>query len=753
MLEPDAEESRHGAAFPSAFFVAHSAFDRPQLSSRTMSALKLDTPLQYVRGVGPRRAESLGKLGLKTVGDLLDYAPMRYEEALGEVEIADLRPGVTATIRGEVVRCKSVYPGFVATVVDGSGHTCNLRWFQERRGGHGLYVGAQVFATGPVQEYNDRLELVQPTLTIFPPDAPLPKDSNARRGPQPVYPATASLPSPAIERVVAAVFAAGLPEIVDPLPPAVIEAAKLIPREAAVRGLHRPASMEEADAAKRRMAFEELFLLELALALRRQKHREKERGAVLHTTPEIDARIRKRFPFPLTPAQEQAVREVAADMASGRPMTRLLQGDVGSGKTVVALYAALIAVANRRQAAIMAPTELLAQQHDRNVRQYLSGSRVRTLLLSGALTRTQRSAALDAIATGHVDLVIGTQALLQDAVAFSDLALVVVDEQHKFGVLQRAAIRTKGLQPHYLVMTATPIPRTLSLTVFGDLDVSVLSASPPGRGRVTTQIVTPGQGEPLWASLRGRLEAGEQAYVVCPLVGQTPSAPPGDEAGAAKPPSTPAGRSSREKRVPADHQAATILYEKLTAGAWKGLRLGLLHGALPPAEKDRTLQAFASGELQALITTTVVEVGVDVPNATIMAIESAERFGLAQLHQLRGRIGRGGRDGTCYLVVRTRSATAAERLRVLAETTDGFRIAEADLRNRGPGEFLGTRQHGLPELRHSDLIRDVAILEEARAAAFALAARDPELRAREHAQLRGALRRLWADKLRLIDAA
>lgn len=702
-----------------------------------MSALRLDSPIQFVKGVGPNRAAAFAQIGLHTVGDLLEYIPFRYEQSDGEVEIADLRPGVTATIRGEVTRVRYKHPGLDATVIDSSGQTCALRWFQDRSSGHGIYVGAQVIATGEVREYNSRLELIQPSIRVYAPGTEIPRTHAAPR-PLPVYRATAQLASHVVQKVVQSAIATAPEGVLDPLPPDLLAQHKLPDRLTALLHVHAPPNAEALAVARRRLAYEELFVLELALAIRRHRSRALATGQKLCSSVEIDRRIRNRFPFELTAGQNRVIEQIMGDLASGHTMRRLLQGDVGSGKTVVALYAMLVAIANKRQAALMAPTEILAQQHYRRVQQYLADSRVRHVLLSGTLPRSHRTQVLAEIAAGEYDLVVGTQALIQRDVEFARLGLVVVDEQHRFGVMQRAAFRTRGPQSHYLAMTATPIPRTLAMTVFGDLDVSVIRESPPGRGKITTTLTPAGGAEKLYRDMAERLRGGEQAYVVCPLIGR-------DDA--AEPDGPPKGTQ------PAPHQAATILYRKLCDGAWRGLQVALLHGELPPVEKDRALRDFAAGKIQALVSTTVVEVGVDVANATIMAIESAERFGLAQLHQLRGRVGRGRRDATCHLIVRTRSPNAAARLSVLLETTDGFRIAEADLRQRGPGEFLGTRQHGLPELKFSDLVTDLAILEIARQDALSVIQRDPGLKAPEHQHLRAAMRKLWAEKLKLIDAA
>jgi ATP-dependent DNA helicase RecG len=623
-----------------------------------------------------------------------------------------------------------------------------------------------------VQMYNDRPELVQPRIQVFPPDSVVfaqPQPGARQVG---VYRGNATIKSTVISKVVQTLLTQKPLPIDDVLPPELRRKHALIGREEALRQMHNPANERELQGARTRLAYEEFLLMELAIALRRRKLLALQTGQKLVVTPEIDQRIRQRFPFTLTASQDEVVAEIARDLASGRPMTRLLQGDVGSGKTVVALYACLAAVAHGRQAAIMAPTEILAQQHFRNIEKYLAGSRVRRLLLRGGQNKKQRAEALGAIERGEMDLIVGTQALIQKDVAFNDLALVIVDEQHKFGVVQRHRIRTKGPMPHYLVMTATPIPRTLAMTVFGDLDVSIIRHCPPGRGRITTKVVTLRQWDTVMGYVRKRLEGGEQAYVVCPVIGKS------DEGGRDQGSEGSRDRGAENRKPKTENHAtaaaltsAKATYEKLIAGPWRGLNVALLYGSLPADEKEATINEFNAGKLHALVATTVVEVGVDVPNATIMVVEHAERYGLSQLHQLRGRIGRGVKDSLCVLIAHEPGAgaaglgspaargspgargKAAERLAVMARTTDGFQIAEADLQQRGPGELFGTRQHGLPELHVADIVNDFSLLEKARTDAFAMVARDPRLVQPKHRVLIPALRRMFGKKLVLIDAA
>jgi ATP-dependent DNA helicase RecG len=539
----------------------------------------------------------------------------------------------------------------------------------------------------------------------------------------PVYPLTEGVQQWNMRKIVRAAIE-GFTEFLDEVfPEPYLDEHDLWPLRRALAEIHFPSDRASLEMARRRFVYQELFVLQLALALRREQQRVGQAPA-LEATAKIDARITRLFPFELTAGQKQAIAEIAADMAGPRPMNRLLQGDVGSGKTIVAVYAMLLAVAHGWQAAMMAPTEVLARQHGQTLRRLLAGSQVRLGQLIGGLTPAQRRDLLAEIAAGKIDLVVGTQAIIQDDVAFDKLGLVVIDEQHKFGVRQRATLKRAGPDPHYLVMTATPIPRTATMTLFGDLDVSTLRDSPPGRQKVNTYFVGEEKRAGWWNFFREKVREGRQGYVVTPLVDES------DQTGAA----------SLEES-----------YEALANGELEEFRLGLIHGRMTPEEKDAVMDRFRSGELQVLVCTSVVEVGVDVPNATLMTIESGQRFGLAQLHQLRGRISRGKHPAFCTVFGDPQTEEARERLTAFTRSTDGFALAEIDLKLRGPGDLLGTKQHGLPPFRIADLLEDGQVLEEARRDAQTLIAADPGMSAPEHARLRRMVLARYGQALNLGD--
>ena len=693
--------------------------------------------MQFVSGVGPYRARLLGELGVQTVGDLIQHFPFRYEDQGPPQRIDTLRLDEPATIIGVVDQVRwqggfgrQVKSTLRATISDGTGRA-RITWFNAPHMRQRLERGQVVRLYGKIGVENDLAHMANPRIEWLDPKADPASWHFGRL--VPVYRATANLTSAQIARIVDHVLDEAVTAIEEPLPAELCRQRGLPPRAEAIRMLHRPTSLEETEPARRRLAYEELLLMQLAISLQRRWSAARARAPELPLTEKIDQRIRLRFPFSLTAAQNRVIRQIVADLARSRPMARLLQGDVGSGKTVVALYAALVTVANRHQCAILAPTEVLAAQHFAGIERYLVGSRVNRCLLTGQTPKARRDRLLADIAGGSMHLVVGTQALLESKVRFHSLGLLVVDEQHKFGLAQRAALRAsrrRGPQPqqvvipHYLVMTATPIPRTLSMTVFGDLDVSIIDELPPGRRPVETRIVRPAEEGRAWAEARRRVAAGQQVYVVYPLV---------------------------EESDALNLRAATVEVQRVDHELLPGARVGLLHGRMKKEEKQQVMAAFTAGRLDVLVSTTVIEVGVDVPNATVMIVQHAERYGLSALHQLRGRVGRGRESSICLLMTDSRGETANKRLQILCQSNDGFRIAEEDLRLRGPGELLGTRQHGWPEFRVANPVEDVDLLMQARDEAARIVREDPGLRRPEHVPLLAELRRWFRDKVAFLD--
>jgi ATP-dependent DNA helicase RecG len=694
--------------------------DKPSPTSADPLAASLDT----LPGVSPSRGELLERLGLRTVGDLLFHFPRSYEDLTDVRGIAALTAGKVQTVQGEVVEMegRALNDGrrVVSVVLSDDGKNClEGVWFNQPGAARRFRYGQWLSFSGKPKWYRDHWQMANPRVQIL--DG---QDQEAELAVVPVYPLTEDLRPEQLRRLIGKALERYGSRVVDILPPALRQQRGWPPVVQALREVHNPPSLEAALRARRRFIYEEFLVLQLALALRRREVRDREQAPVLAVTPAIDHRIRRLLPFQLTGDQDRAVAEVCHDLAGTRPMQRLLQADVGAGKTAVAVYALLVTVANKHQAALMAPTEVLARQHARTLDRYLAHSRVRRLLLTGGLTPRERRAALDALRNGDIDLVVGTTALVQEDVRFARLGLVVIDEQHKFGVHQRARFRKLGVDPHYLVMTATPIPRTVALTVFGDLDVSVVRELPPGRQPVVTRWVQESKREWVYSRLCEGLTQGRQLYVICPLV---------------------------EESNVLDVKAATQTYEELRTGTFRHYRVGLLHGRMDEEEKANIMERFTTGAVQVLVSTSVVEVGVDVPNATLLVIEHAERFGLSQLHQLRGRISRGTTAGQCYLFADPATDEGRERLRVFLRTTDGFTLAEEDAKLRGVGEFFGSRQHGEGELRFGSLIADADLLSVARKDAFALVAGDAGLRRPENALLRETVLRRYGKTMDLAS--
>lgn len=690
------------------------------------SPFALDKPVQYIRGVGPVRAAEFERLGIRTISDLIEYFPFRHALIPRSVAIGDLSEGITATIVGEVrrVRHKPTAQGLVTATIEDPTGKCVVNWFHSAYLADRLERGTVVRLTGKVEGLEKAAAMSNPQTTIIgEDDDPFAHDADRF---EPVYEGTNVLPTREIARVLNSVLDGAIEGVEDFLPERIRAKHTLPPRRTAILRYHRPTVADDVTIARRRLAFDELLLGQLALQWNRSHQSNGPKATPMPTTDAIDRRIRARLPFQLTAGQQQAVGDISADLASSAAMNRLLQGDVGAGKTAVAVYATLVAIAHRHQVALLAPTEVLATQHCAKFEQYLQGSQVRIGLLTGSTPARKREEMLSGLAGGQLNLLIGTHALLEPDVRFADLALAIIDEQHKFGVAQRAALRAKGRAPHMLVLSATPIPRTLAMTVFGDLDISTIRDLPPGRQVVTTRMIRAEDRANCWTTVRDHLRRGQQAFIVYPLV---------------------------EESEELELKAASVEAQRLAAQELAGFRVDLMHGRMTSGEKSQAMQRFRAGESQVLVATTVIEVGVDVPAASIMVIEHAERFGLSQLHQLRGRVGRGDRPAQCFLMTDSASELPMRRLAILCATTDGFRIAEEDLQLRGPGELIGKRQHGMPAFRVADLVTDLPLLELARDDAVQLWRADPYLQSPDHAALRRAVLRAYGQVLLLGDVA
>lgn len=680
--------------------------------------MDLTTPLTYVKGVGPNRAALLEAKGLRTVEDLLYYLPKRYEDRTNLKPIRDLAPGEMASLIAEVQAVRTVQMRrrnlgmFEATVADASGGRLSVTWFNAPWLADRILPGLRIALFGKIEfdSYSQYLAMKSPEFEILSGEDDDSEPSLHVGRVVPVYEAVGKINAKQL-RTIYRKITENLPYLPEVLPKHIRDSLKLPTLEAAVRGVHAPSQEDDLRLLNQfrsqshiRLIFEEFFWLECGLALKRAKARQQS-GIAFELNDRVRERIKLMLPFKPTAAQFRVLGEIARDMAEPHPMNRLLQGDVGSGKTLVAAEAAVIAIENGYQVAVLAPTEILATQHYLYFKNLFAKLNYVPVLLTGSNSAREKTQIKKLIAAGLTQIVIGTHAILEPDVEFQRLGLAIVDEQHRFGVMQRLKLFEKGAHPDTLVMTATPIPRTLALTMYGDLDTSIIDEMPPGRKPVHTKQVGEDRIEQVWSFVMKQVEAGRQAYIVYPVI---------------------------EESETQAMKAASESYKHLSKNVFPQFRVGLLHGKMTPDEKESTMNAFKSGELQILVSTTVIEVGVDVPNATVMVVEHAERFGLSQLHQLRGRVGRGADQSHCILVTDKMGDTARERIRTLTDSNDGFYIADMDMKLRGPGEFFGTKQSGIPGLTVANIIRDFDLLQAARNEAMAFVEKpssEAELRA------------------------
>ena len=720
----DRLDSTPGEPDPAAETAAHSprpSSAAPRSPEKPRAGLGLEAPVTKLVGVNTAYAEKLEKLGVRNIGDLLILYPHRYEDYSAIRPIATLRPDEQVTIVGQVwdAHGQKSHRGMhimTATVTDGSG-TIQATWFNQPFLDKQLQAGRNIILSGKTSVYLGHLVMQSPMWE------PSEGDPIHTARLVPIYPLTEGISARWLRRVQKRTVDYWAARIPDPLPEAVRRDAKIVDLATALRQIHFPDSTEQLEVARRRLCFDEFLTIQLGVLRQRRSWREQPGRALRINRDTVDG-FAQILPFQLTSAQNRAISDVLNDIAQPTPMSRLLQGDVGSGKTVVALMGMLVATQdNGAQAALMAPTEILAEQHYRTITKLLEnaaigGPELNVRLLIGSMSNASKEQVRQEIASGEAGIVIGTHALIQSSVAFKELSFVVIDEQHRFGVMQRASLRDKGYNPHILVMSATPIPRSLALTLYGDLDVTVIDEMPPGRQEIKTYWLAQRERERAYAFLRKQVETGRQAFIICPLIDESETL---------------------------DVKAAVEEHKWLQSEVFPDLQLGLLHGRMRTDEKDDVMKRFRAGELHMLVSTSVVEVGIDIPNATVILVEGADRFGLAQLHQFRGRVGRGEHQSYCLLISDSNSPESQERLRAIERIHDGFQLAEKDLEMRGPGEFFGTRQSGLPDLRLAKL-SDTRILEEARRQAIQIFQRDPDLSSPEHQLLAQKVRDFWQEK-------
>jgi len=706
-----------------------------------MSSNDLLSPVQYVKGVGPRRAKLLDRLGIKTVRDALFYLPYRYEDRSSIKKIAHLRPEEINTITGKILKADIIIPNprrpklkiFELAVSDGSG-LLRAKWFNQTYLKKIFKPGQEVVLYGTVK-YNywgTGFEIVNPEYEILDENdnEPNPSAHGIHTGRiAPIYRSTEGLSQKQLRNIMYSVISSSVSAISDPMPSEIIKEYNLPDLQESISNVHFPSptssptfSIDDLNRGTspfhQRLSFDELFTLQLGLAAIK-KGEVLEKGIAFSPDGRLINKLLNKLPFKLTNAQERVFKDILKDMQSSVPMNRLLQGDVGSGKTIVALLSMLAAVECGYQSALMAPTEILAEQHYINIHRLVEDLGLKIHLITGS----KKNKEIEVIASGDADIVIGTHALIQEGVSFKKLGLIVIDEQHRFGVMQRATLRKKGTNPDTLIMTATPIPRTLAMTLYGDLDYSVIDELPPNRSPIITKLFFEKNKTQIYSLIEGETKKGRQVYVVYPVI---------------------------EESEKTDLKSAITGAEALQK-IFSHLKVGLLHGRMKPVERENVMKDFKNGNIHILVSTTVIEVGVDVPNAALMVIIHAERFGLAQLHQLRGRVGRGSSQSYCILLSYGGSEDARKRLEVMVKTTDGFRIAEEDLNIRGPGEFFGTRQSGMPDLRVANLLRDAKILEMARKEAFSLIERDSTLTG--YPQLRKSIEDFWGSRLEIFKTA
>jgi ATP-dependent DNA helicase RecG len=695
----------------------------------------LNAPVSVLPGVGPRHSQTLKRLGLETLGDMLYFFPRRYDDYSQLKPINRLEYGEQVTVIGTVQSASNRKAGqkqvniTESVISDGTG---NLRatWFNQPWIAKKLRTGMQVVLSGKIDQYLGRLTMNSPEMEQ------IDQQNLHTNRIVPVYPLTANITQRWLRRLMHRVVTYWAPRLEDPLPKSLRHENRLMELSNSILQVHFPDSMDQLQASRYRLAYEEILFLQLGMLS--QKRTWRERKARVFETPQAWLDEQKAdLPFTLTSAQEHALKEVRSDLASGHPMNRLLQGDVGSGKTVIAGLGVAMVTRHDPQAAIMAPTSILAEQHHSSMQKLLTGEKEilasqQIRLMIGATPESEKQEIRDGLASGEIKLVIGTHALIEEPVTFADLQLVVIDEQHRFGVRQRSALRAKGNNPHLMVMTATPIPRSLALTVYGDLDLLVMDEMPPGRQIVDTHIFLPRERERVYRLIRDQVSQGFRAFIIYPLIGET----------------DPISESGEQDAS----QAAVDEHSRLQSEVFPDLKIGLLHGRLKSDDKEKIMAGFRDGEYQVLVSTSVVEVGVDIPNATVMLVEGANRFGLAQLHQFRGRVGRGQAKAYCILIPETTDTAENERLSAMVKTNDGFVLAEMDLKQRGPGEFLGTRQSGFTNHLRMASLTDVQLIEKAQRSAKKLIEQDPELNLPEHQALASLLADFWGQNGRTVKS-